>query len=223
MRSSSELIAITPGEPGGIGPDLVLQCAARGELTDCVVIADPDLLNHRASLLGVQVRLVDADAAVVTDGQLRIVPLTMGGGLQPGVADPDNAAYILDSLRAAVEGCERGQFAAMLTAPVNKASINAAGIAFSGHTEFLAELTGTPRVVMMLATPGLRVALVTTHLPLRAVADAITEHLLEEVIGILDASLRRYFCANTSPRILVCGLLTPMQARVVIWAARNSM
>ena len=205
MRSSSDLIAITPGEPAGIGPDIVLQAAATGALSDCVAIANPELLTARARKIGVPVKLIAADAASAGAGELRVHALDMQGSHAAGIADPANAHYLLESLTIAARGCESNTFAAMVTGPINKQSINEAGIAFSGHTEFLAELTNTPRVVMMLATPGLRVALATTHLPLREVPDAITGPLLEEITGILHHALQSYFDAP-SPHILVAGL-----------------
>ena len=134
-----------------------------------------------------------------------MLPVPLAVPCQPGTLDQRNATYVLDTLRLAGEGCLAGHFSAVVTAPVHKGIINDAGVPFSGHTEFFAELTHTEQVVMMLACPGLRVALATTHLPLRAVADAITPSLLERVIGILQADLISKF-GITAPRILVCGL-----------------
>jgi len=207
LRSNSDAlrIAITPGEPGGIGPDLVLALAAEGALFDAVVIADPELLTARAHQLGLAITLVDPNIDETAPGQLRVCPMTAPGSHTAGIADPANARYLLQTLDTAVRGCEEGRFHALVTGPLNKQSINASGIAFSGHTEYLADLTRTPKVVMMLASPSLRVALMTTHLPLRSVADAITEETIKQTISILHDALRRDF-GVTSPRILVAGL-----------------
>lgn len=202
-------IALTAGEPAGIGPDLCLLLAMQPCKHQRVVIADPDLLNERARLLGLDIELSHYDPAAIpapqAAGQLSVMPVKLAAPCQPGILDAANAHYVLETLRLAGHGCETKHFAAVVTAPVHKGIINDAGIPFSGHTEFFAELTGTPLVVMMLACPGLRVALVTTHLPLRAVADAITQPLLEQIIRILHQDLQDKF-AITTPRILVCGL-----------------
>ena len=174
-----------------------------------VVIADPDLLTERAARLGLNVTLQSYDpsrpASAQPAGTLEVLPVRLVQPSTPGRLDAANAAYVLETLREAGNGCLAGRFAAVVTAPVHKGIINDAGVSFSGHTEFFAELTGTAQVVMMLACPGLRVALATTHLPLRAVADAITPDLLERVIRITHADLRSRF-GLTSPKILVCGL-----------------
>jgi 4-hydroxythreonine-4-phosphate dehydrogenase len=202
-------IAITAGEPAGIGPDLCLQLAAQGCAHQRVIIADPDLLAERARLLNLDVRLSPFDPArppaAQAPGELSVLPVPLRAACQPGRLASANGQYVLDTLQIAGEGCLDGRFAAVVTAPVHKGVINDAGVPFSGHTEFFAELTGTPRVVMMLACPGLRVALATTHLPLRAVADAITPALLREVLTILDHDLRHKF-GLARPRMLVCGL-----------------
>ena len=197
-------IAVTPGEPGGIGPDLLVM-AAQAELPAALVaIADPDMLARR---LGLALTCVedDGESSSLPAGQLRVLPVPLPVAAIPGKAQASHAHALLTSLRLATEGCLRGAFDALLTGPLQKSSINAAGIPFTGHTEFLAEISHTPRVVMMLATEGLRVALVTTHLPLRAVADTITQDLLEEVVTITEHSLRAWF-GLASPRLLVCGL-----------------
>jgi 4-hydroxythreonine-4-phosphate dehydrogenase len=138
-------------------------------------------------------------------GSLYVWDTPLGAKVEPGQLNSDNAHYVLQTLTRAGQGCLDGHFAGMITAPVHKGVINEAGIAFSGHTEFLAELNHTPQVVMMLATHGLRVALVTTHLPLRDVADAITPERIRRVARILDHDLRTKF-GISQPRILVCGL-----------------
>jgi 4-hydroxythreonine-4-phosphate dehydrogenase len=138
-------------------------------------------------------------------GTLEILPLRCVRNDVCGKPDPANAEYVLDTLRRAVQGCRQNEFSALVTGPVNKAIINTAGVKFSGHTEFLAEITQTPQVVMMLATPGLRVALVTTHLPLKDIFREITRERVEGILRITHASLRKFFRIPT-PRLLVCGL-----------------
>ncbi len=202
-------LAITAGEPAGIGPDLCIKIAQEPSAVQRVVIADPDLMQSRARQLGMTLELKpydpDAIPAPQAAGQLNILPVPMVVTCQAGQLDARNAAYVLETLRLGGEGCLSGRFAAVVTAPVHKGIINDAGVPFSGHTEFFAEQTATEQVVMMLACPGLRVALATTHLPLRAVADSITGPLLERVIRILHADLISKF-GIASPRILVCGL-----------------
>lgn len=202
-------LAITAGEPAGIGPDLCIQIAQQPSALQRVVIADPQLLSSRARLLGLPLELTpfdpDALPSAQAAGQLSVLPVPLAAPCEPGRLDRRNADYVLNTLRLAGEGCLAGRFAAVVTAPVHKGIINDAGVPFSGHTEFFAELTHTEQVVMMLACPGLRVALATTHLPLRAVADAITGPLLERVIHILHADLISKFGIK-APRILVCGL-----------------
>jgi len=202
-------IALTAGEPAGIGPDLCLQLAAEPCPHQRVVIADPDLLAERARQLGLHVDLQPYDPTLAPvaqqAGQLSVLPVPLTAACLPGTLNPANARYVLETLRLGGQGCIDGHFAAVVTAPVHKGVINDAGVAFSGHTEFFADQTGTEQVVMMLACPGLRVALATTHLPLREVADAITPASLERVIRILHADLRNKF-GITAPRILVCGL-----------------
>jgi 4-hydroxythreonine-4-phosphate dehydrogenase len=204
-------LAITPGEPAGIGPDLILQLASSGELDDCVVVADPALLEQRARLLGLafswQPWSSAQNQAITPDPRrpLQILPVGLRNPTQPGQLDPANAAYVLNTLEQAVDGCRAGRFSALVTGPVQKSVINNAGIPFTGHTEFLQQRCGVDQVVMMLACPGLRVALATTHLPLRAVADAITPDLLERVIRITHQDLVYQF-GIAKPRLLVCGL-----------------
>lgn len=202
-------IAITPGEPAGIGPDLCIMLALQAHDAELVAVADPALLKQRAAQLGLVLNLDDCNLAQLPQrqarGTLKLIPLKMRNPARCGKIDPDNAAYVLDSLRIAARGCQNGDFAAMVTGPVHKGAINEAGIPFSGHTEFLADLTATPRVVMMLITEGLRVALATTHLPLKNVSAAVTAPRLEGVIRVLYRDLRFRF-GITNPRILVCGL-----------------
>jgi len=197
-------IAITPGEPAGIGPDLVLQLASQQDCSHWVVIANPGLMQQRAAQLGLSLDMTDWQAAPAP-GRLRIQPVQLDNPAQPGQLDHRNARYVLNTLDVAIDGCRDGRFAAMVTCPVQKSIINEAGIAFSGHTEYLQQRCGVEKVVMMLATPGLRVTLATTHLPLRDVADAITGQTLEQVLHITHSSLIQQF-GIPKPRILVCGL-----------------
>lgn len=205
-------LAVTPGEPAGIGPDLLVQLVqdisrlpAECEL---IAVADPDLLAQRALALGLP--LVTSiwqpgNSAKRANSHINVLPVRLASPCIAGTLDTANAAYVLQTLRIAAQACVDGDLQAMVTAPVHKGIINDAGIAFSGHTEFLAEFCHADLTVMMLATPGLRVALATTHLPLRAVADAITAPLLRNIIGILHQDLRDKF-GIANPRILVCGL-----------------
>lgn len=206
---STARLAITAGEPAGIGPDLCLMLAQHPSPCERVIIADPQLLRDRAQQLGLPVELLpfDPDALPVAQaaGQLHVLPVTLGTACTPGQLDAGNSAYVLETLRLAGEGALSGLFDAIVTAPVHKGIINEAGVPFSGHTEFFAEQTATDQVVMMLACPGLRVALATTHLPLRQVADAITGPLIERVVRILHSDLVNKF-GLSDPRILVCGL-----------------
>lgn len=202
-------IAITAGEPAGIGPDIVLAAAQKQWPAELVVLGDPQLFAERAELLGLPVTLQSAQLErpprTQQPGVLNILPVRLASACRPGELDVANASYVLQTLQQAVEGCLRCQFDAIVTAPVQKSIINDAGIAFTGHTEFLAEATNTQRVVMMLATRQLRVALATTHLPLARVAAAITTELLLETLQILARDLHRRF-GLSSPRIAVLGL-----------------
>ncbi len=202
--------ALTPGEPAGIGPDLCLLLAAQAQPYPLIAITSRDLLAERATQLGVAVQLLPVSPDAFPDqpasaGSLYVWDTPLAHKAVAGQLDKANAAFVLETLTRAGQGCLDGHFAGMITAPVHKGVINESGIAFSGHTEFLADLTHTTQVVMMLATRGLRVALVTTHLPLRDVADAITAERLERVTRILHNDLQQKF-GIASPRILVCGL-----------------
>ena len=186
-------LVVTSGEPAGIGPDLCLALAARSFPARIVVLGDRDLFRERAQRLG-----LDA-------GGLDIEHIALRAPCRAGQLDTANAGYVLDILDRAIAGCLAGEFAAMVTAPLHKGVINDAGIAFTGHTEYLAAKTGTPRVVMMLAGAGLRVALATTHLALKDVPAALTRDELETTIRILHADLIAKF-GIAGPRILVAGL-----------------
>jgi 4-hydroxythreonine-4-phosphate dehydrogenase len=202
-------LALTPGEPAGIGPDLVIQLAQQETLNDIVIIADPDLLTERASQLRLPLHIVHYPETNTqpSDGTpyLRVLPQPLAAPAKTGQLNQDNADYVLKTLTKAAKGCLSGAFSGMITGPVHKGIINQAGISFSGHTEYLANLCGNVHPVMMLATDSLRVALVTTHLPLREIADAITTERLTQTIHILHHDLQSYFHI-AKPHILVCGL-----------------
>jgi 4-hydroxythreonine-4-phosphate dehydrogenase len=202
-------LAVTPGEPAGIGPDLLIQKVQQGYAHELVAFADPELLQQRAKCLGLtlKLRVFDENKAPtpLLPGELGIYPITLSKPSHSGILDVDNAQYVLDCLDAAIDACNTNQCSALITGPVQKSIINDAGINFSGHTEYLADKTNTDYVVMMLATTKMRVALTTTHLPLRDVSDAITKDLLHRVIEILSHDLKTKF-AIEQPKILVCGL-----------------
>jgi len=197
-------IAITAGEPAGIGPDIVAAIDPQAFEARLVVFGNLDMLRARAAALGAATRFIgqgeDADA-----GSIEVVDLPLSQPCRPGHLDSANAGYVLATLEKACRACLEGEFDAMVTAPVHKGIINRAGMAFSGHTEFLADICQSPRPVMLLIAGSLRVALITTHLPLREVADAISEKAIDEVIEILDRDLRVRF-GLPRPRIKVCGL-----------------
>jgi 4-hydroxythreonine-4-phosphate dehydrogenase len=201
-------LALTPGEPAGIGPELCLQLAAEQRSAGLVAVASKPLLEARNRLLGLGITLQDwmpGTAAETSPGTLSVYHVDGLATTEAGKLDPANSAYILDTLTVATRGCLDGLFDGMVTAPVHKGVINDAGIEFSGHTEFLQAMCGVERVVMMLATDELRVALVTTHLPLSEVPRAITPERLSQVTRILHQDLKRFFGLQ-QPRILVAGL-----------------
>lgn len=200
-------IALTAGEPAGIGPDLIIQIARQSLSVPLVVIADPDLLQARARQLNLplEINIWNSKTRATSRSPLHVYPISLNKKCVPGKPDPGNANYVLETLKVAAQGCLDKKFSAIVTGPVHKGVINEAGINFSGHTEFFAEYTKTDHVVMLLVADKLRVALVTTHLPLRAVADAITPKLLINTIKILNHNLQNYF-AIKNPKIVVCGL-----------------
>ena len=202
-------VVITPGEPAGIGPDLAIQLAQRDWPLELVVCADASLLTERAKLLGLPLTLLpyapEQPAKPQRAGTLTLLPVALHAPVAPGELNVENGRYVVETLARACDGCLNGEFAALVTGPVHKGIINDAGIPFTGHTEFFEERSGTAKVVMMLATEELRVALATTHLPLKAVSDAITPDLLREVITILHDDLRNKF-GLAEPHVLVCGL-----------------
>ena len=202
-------IVITPGEPAGIGPELVVQLAQRDWPMELVICADPQLLTDRASTLGLPLTLLPYDANQPAQPQeartLTVLPVALRAPVVAGQLSVANGGYVVDTLARACDGCLNGEFAALVTGPVHKGVINDAGVPFTGHTEFFEARSGTAKVVMMLATEALRVALATTHLPLRDVADAITPALLRDVITILYRDLQNKF-GIAHPHVLVCGL-----------------
>ena len=202
-------LAITPGEPAGIGPDIVLALAQRDWPAELVAVCDPELLQARAAALGLAINLTEADFSASPQphraGSLKFLQVKLASLVTASKLNTDNANYVLNTLKAATDACLAGQCQTLVTAPVQKSVINDAGIAFSGHTEFLAARCGAEKVVMMLATRELRVALATTHLPLRQVPDAITRDSLSQVLRITHQSLQQQF-GIAQPRILVLGL-----------------
>ena len=198
---------VTSGEPAGIGPDICLSLADRLDVRPVVVLADLNLLKARAEQLNKKIELIEYQQQTVPSaiGQLYVEHVPLSELVTDGQLNPANAAYVLEQLRRSADYAMSGKSVGVATAPVQKSVINEAGIAFSGHTEFYQAFAGVPRVVMMLATKTLRVALATTHLPLRAVADAITTERLQQVIDILIADLKSKFKIE-HPKILVCGL-----------------
>lgn len=208
MQAALRLL-LTPGEPAGIGPDLCVQLAQRAHPVELVAVGDPALLQRRAALLGLPLRLHQVDGTTMPQpypaGELGVMPVALAATETPGQLDVRNAGYLLDTLRIAADECLAGRAAGVVTAPLQKSVINDAGIPFSGHTEYFAERCGVAMPVMMLTAGTLRVALATTHLPLRAVPDAITPQRLIQVLRALDQGLRDQFGIGR-PRILVCGL-----------------
>ncbi|MCW8945487.1 MAG: 4-hydroxythreonine-4-phosphate dehydrogenase PdxA [Sedimenticola sp.] len=207
MSTPSAPLALTPGDPAGVGPDLCVQLAQQKRDYPLVAVCSPQLLSERAEHLGLPLSINHFTSAQSTSrqaGSLTVHPVELGQRAVPGQLNQSNATYVLETLRQATQLCLTGEFSALVTGPIHKGIINDAGIPFSGHTEFLAELTKS-YPVMMLACPGLRVALATTHLPLKDVSAAITQASLEQVITILQQDLVNRF-GISHPRILVCGL-----------------
>jgi 4-hydroxythreonine-4-phosphate dehydrogenase len=200
-------LAVTAGEPAGIGPELLIRLASTSLAASLVAITDRHLLERAAARCGVAIELIDDDGSAQTErrpGSLRLRHTPLAVDEAPGRPDPRNARHVLDTLAEAADGCVAGRYDAVVTAPLQKSSINDAGIRFSGHTEFFAERARAD-VVMMLASPELRVALATTHLPLAAVPAAITQASLTRTLRIVHAELRAKF-GIAQPRIAVLGI-----------------
>jgi len=206
MNTTASLLAVTPGESAGIGPEILLKLAKQEPELPLLAIADAELLRRTALALGLEIAINPWQPGQIwpQDG-LACLHIPLARKEIPGQPDPANAPYLLETLRRAVSLIQAGAAGALVTGPVNKAAINQAGITFTGHTEFLAELAGVGQVVMLLAAPGLRVALVTTHLPLRQVADAITTENVEACIRICANDLNKHFGIK-HPRLQVLGL-----------------
>ena len=200
---------MTPGEPAGIGPDIVLKLAQQSLTAEIVVIGDPVVLAARADACDLQITFAEYERDKVPEphriGTLKVLPIPTLNPVHPGILDKANARYVLSTLDTALRGCLSGEFNALVTGPVQKSVINEAGVAFSGHTEYLALHAGNYHPVMMLVNDTLRVALVTTHLPLREVADALTTAKIIYVIENVNHVLQSWFKIAT-PRIAVCGL-----------------
>lgn len=208
MPAKPARIVLTSGEPAGIGPELCLAIARTPVACELVCLADRDLLDQRTRQLGWPISLRDYDPSVRRahePGTLTVLHHSLSAPSTPGKLDKRNGRYVLDLLDRAISGAVSGEFSAIVTAPVHKGVINDAGVAFTGHTEYLAEHTGSALPVMLLAAPGMRVALATTHLPLKDVSAAITVESLLAITTILDADLRKWWGIQ-SPRIAVCGL-----------------
>ncbi len=208
MNEAAKLpvLALTAGEPAGVGPDLCIALSHQELPCRLSVLGDVEVLRARAAQLGIHVNFISSDSIPPHQpGALHVHHIPVATAVTPGELNASNSAHVLALLDAALAGCLNGSYHAVVTAPVHKGIINDAGFSFTGHTEYLAEHSGTPRVVMMLVGGGLRVALATTHLPLRDVADAITPNLLDEVIRILHADLKHKF-GIPGPRIAVAGL-----------------
>ena len=196
-NKNSHQIAYTSGDPAGIGMDIILQACQRTVLDDVVVLANQDWLAFRAEKLGLAIEFLSPTESAQKQGQLRVEHFD--------TSEEHSAFFTMGFLDRAIEGCQNGEFAAMVTGPVNKAVLNDAGFAFTGHTEYIAEKTNAPLPVMMLATEGLRVALMTTHLPLKDVSAVITPNLIDQVCRIVYQDLQTKF-AIEEPNILLCGL-----------------
>ena len=198
---------ITSGEPAGIGPDICLSLAERIDERPIVVLADINMLRDRAKILNKNIEIIEyqQQAQSSAQGQLYVEHVSLNEDVVLGELNPQNSAYVLEQLRRSADYAMQGQSVGVATAPVQKSVINDAGIHFSGHTEYYQEFAGVDRVVMMLATKTLRVALATTHLALRDVPTAITAIRLHQVIDILLHDLKTKFKID-HPKILVCGL-----------------
>lgn len=200
---------MSSGEPAGIGPDICIALAQETLPVRLAVLGDPELLSARARLLGVAIGFDTVDRAEDirphAAGTMQVLPIAADASVVPGAPDPANARYVLRMLDAGAAMCLRGELHALVTAPVQKSVINDAGIAFTGHTEYLAALTGSALPVMMLAGGGCRVALATTHVPLRAVPGALGVDRLTQILSIVHGDLRLKF-GIPAPRILVLGL-----------------
>ncbi len=201
-------IALSSGEPAGVGPDICIQSAQQAHAADITVIGDPELLQARAATLGLPLHIDTAPSGAPKAqqaGHMRVLAVRLRAPCIAGKLDPANAPYVIEMLERGADGCLQGGFDALVTAPVHKGVINDAGIPFTGHTEFLAERCHTPHVVMLLVAGALRVALATTHLPLKDVSGALTRESLVQTLTVLRAGLKLRFGID-EPHVLVLGL-----------------
>ena len=199
-------IAISVGEPAGIGPDILIQTVQKQRKDLLIAYADPDLIAERARLLKLPLKLTDPESKdAFSPSTLSIVPHKLALPCRPGILNPENSEYVLKCLNAAMDSCVKNETEALVTAPIQKSVIRDANIKFTGHTEYLANKLGTSNQVMMLASDHLRVALVTTHIPLNKVSNSITKEKLIRTIKILNTDLINKFQIS-KPKILVCGL-----------------
>jgi len=205
VDKQAPVIALTSGEPAGIGPDVCILLAQRLPPCRLVLIADPDMLHARARALKLRLDAQPWAGRAATSCALSVLPVKTAMPVYAGKLDRTNVPYVIETLTVALNGCLEHEFDAMVTAPVHKGVINQAGVAFSGHTEFLATHSGAPQVVMMLVAGRLRVALATTHIPLREVSRHITAARLEAVLRVVHQELRHKF-GIVRPRMAVCGL-----------------
>ena len=200
------MLAITPGEPAGIGPDIAIELCQIEREEAIVLVADKYMLSERANVLGKELDILEGDKTVTCDARrVNVMHVPLEEKVEPGVLNPKNSIGVLKSLDNAIEGCLAGKFSGLVTGPIQKSVMNEGGISFTGHTEYLSELTGVEDVVMMLASEKMRVALATTHLPLKQVPQEITYELLNRRLMILNEALRKVF-RIAGPRILVSGL-----------------
>ena len=209
MTHALPRIAVTAGEPAGIGPDLICALAATGHAAELIIIGDPELLANRAALLGCEVSIREYDPEATPQpaqaGELLVAPVALPAPCTAGSLNPDNGPYVLQTLQRAADGCLQGEFSGVVTTPVQKSTIAESGTPFSGHTEFFAEQCGTALPVMLLCADNLRVALVTTHLALTDVPKAITAERVGTITRTLHKDLQRLF-GIAEPRIAVLGL-----------------
>lgn len=207
---SLPIIAITSGEPAGIGPDIIISALSEQTFpARLIVLADPELLSSRAKALGLTPKIISIknanEASPHKQGEISVLPIQQAKQSTAGILDIANSPYVLETLKVAGEGCIRGEFDAIVTPPVHKGILCETGVHFSGHTEFFQAQCQSPHVVMMLATETMKVALVTTHLPLKDISAAITEQSISLVVRALNKDLQEKF-AIKQPKILVCGL-----------------
>ena len=195
-------IAFTPGEPSGIGPDIAIIYAQKAKKESLLVYCDPDVLIDRAKNLNLPITLKESESKNASE--LSIYPIKTSNKVIPGRLNPANSNYVLETIKQATKDCLNGNCDGLLTGPVNKGVINESGIVFTGHTEFLAQLTNTTKTVMLLASDQLKVALATTHIPLTEVSKHITRDSLSQVISIINNNFK--YLGVKKPKILVCGL-----------------